>query len=58
MMDLVLHFLVSYVLALFDPALAAVAGVGKEVFDYFGGVASLVDLAADFFGIWVAGWGR
>lgn len=54
--DLVLHFGVSALIAVFDPALAALAGLLKEGYDAaFGGVASLLDLAADGLGI-LFGW--
>jgi hypothetical protein len=53
--DKFLHFLVSYLIALFDPALAVVAGIGKEVYDAFGGgMADVFDLAADALGILAA----
>lgn len=53
--DKVLHFLVSYVLALFDPAIAVLAGVGKEVYDALGGgMADVYDLVADALGILAA----
>ena len=50
--DKVLHFLVSFFIALFDPALAVLAGVGKEVYDGLGGgTADVFDLVADALGI-------
>lgn len=54
-LDKLLHIAVSYILALFDPALAIAAGLGKEIFDFFGpGVADIYDLAADAVGILLA----
>ncbi|MBL7647013.1 MAG: hypothetical protein JNK74_12575 [Candidatus Hydrogenedentes bacterium] len=54
-LDKVLHIAVSYFLALFDPALAVAAGLGKEIFDFFGGgVADALDLVADVIGILLA----
>ena len=53
--DKILHIAISYLLALFDPALAVAAGLGKEVFDLFGGgVADVDDLIADAVGILLA----
>lgn len=53
--DKILHFVISYLIALVDPALAVLAGVGKEVYDYFGGgVADIYDLVADGLGILLA----
>ena len=53
--DKVLHFLVSFLLAQIDPALAALAGIGKEIFDAAGGgVADVYDLVADALGIFAA----
>jgi hypothetical protein len=55
--DKVLHFVVSLFLTLIDPLLAVVAGVGKEVFDFFDhGEPELGDLAADLAGIVVGLW--
>jgi hypothetical protein len=54
-LDNILHIAVSYLLALFDPALAVAAGLGKEIFDLFGGgVADVLDLVADAVGILLA----
>ena len=53
--DKLLHVLVSYLLALIDPGLAVAAGLGKEVYDFFGGgVADAFDLLADAVGILLA----
>tara|TARA_R110001592_G_scaffold79556_5_gene237686 strand:- start:388 stop:570 length:183 start_codon:yes stop_codon:yes gene_type:complete len=53
--DKVLHFVVSFIIALFDPALAVLAGIGKEVYDALGGgVADVYDLVADGLGILAA----
>lgn len=53
--DKVLHFIVSYLIALVDPALAVLAGVGKEVYDALGGgMADVCDLVADALGILAA----
>ena len=53
--DKLLHFLASYFIAMIDPTLAVVAGVGKEVYDFFGGgMADIFDLAADALGILAA----
>lgn len=53
--DKILHMAVSYVLAMIDPALAIAAGLGKEAFDFLGGgVADILDLAADAIGILLA----
>ncbi len=53
--DKILHFVISYLIALFDPALAVLAGVGKEVYDFFGGgTADIYDLVADGLGILLA----
>lgn len=54
-LDKILHIAVSYLLALVDPALAVAAGLGKEIFDLFGGgVAEVLDLVADAVGILLA----
>lgn len=54
-LDKILHLTISYLLALVDPALAVAAGLGKEVFDLFGGgVADVLDLLADAVGILLA----
>lgn len=54
-LDKILHIAVSYLLALVDPALAVAAGLGKEIFDLFGGgVADVLDLVADAVGILLA----
>ncbi len=56
-MDKLLHFSISLVIALVEPALAVVAGVGKEVWDALqGGFADPLDLVADGLGILVALW--
>lgn len=53
--DKILHFVISYLIALVDPALAVLAGVGKEVYDFFGGgMADVYDLVADGLGILLA----
>ncbi len=53
--DKLLHFIVSFALTQIDPVLAAVAGIGKEIWDAAnGGYADLADLLADALGI-VAG---
>jgi hypothetical protein len=53
--DKVLHFVFSYLIALIDPGLAALAGIGKEVYDSLGGgVADVYDLMADALGIFAA----
>lgn len=53
--DKFLHIAVSYLLARIDPALAVAAGLGKEIFDFFGGgVADAMDLVADGLGILLA----
>lgn len=53
--DTLLHFLVSYLIATVDPVLAIMAGLGKEIYDFFGGgVADVIDLAADALGILAA----
>ncbi len=53
--DKPLHFVLSFLLALIHPVVAAVAGVGKEVFDALtGGFVDGWDLLADALGI-VAG---
>ena len=50
--DKLFHFIASYVIALYDPALAVLAGIGKEFFDAFlGGVVDVGDLVADALGI-------
>ena len=50
--DKVLHFLFSFVIAMYDPFISFVAGVGKECGDAVsGGVADLYDLLADWAGI-------
>lgn len=49
------HFAVSFGLALWNPSLAFLAGVGKEVYDALRGtVFDLVDLAFDVLGILTA----
>lgn len=54
-LDKLLHVAVSYLLAMIDPGLAIAAGLGKEVYDFFGGgVADVFDLLADAVGIWLA----
>ena len=53
--DKVLHFVASYLIALIDPGLAVLAGIGKEVLDALGGgMADVFDLAADALGILAA----
>lgn len=54
-LDKLQHFVASFLLALYDPMLAFVAGVGKELYDAArGGVADFGDLVADWLGILVA----
>jgi hypothetical protein len=54
-LDKLLHIGVSYLLALVDPGLAIVAGLGKEIYDFFGGgVADAYDLVANAVGILLA----
>lgn len=54
-LDKLLHVIVSYFLARIDPALALAAGLGKEIFDFFGGgVADAMDLVADGLGVLLA----
>jgi hypothetical protein len=53
--DKFLHLIGSFFLALVDPALAVLAGLGKEIFDTLsGGMADLGDLVADALGILLA----
>ena len=53
--DKLLHFLVSFALALVDPVAAVIAGIAKEIWDSLGnGVAEWGDLAADLLGILAA----
>lgn len=53
--DKILHIVVSYLLARIDPALALAAGLGKEIYDFFGGgVADAMDLVADGLGVLLA----
>lgn len=50
--DKMLHFLFSFIIAMYDPFISFVAGVGKEWGDaLFGGVADVCDLLADWAGI-------
>ncbi|GMW00815.1 MAG: hypothetical protein AMXMBFR84_19520 [Candidatus Hydrogenedentota bacterium] len=54
--DKILHFWVSFFIALVHPAIAVVAGVGKEIWDAaMGGMADAGDLFADGLGILAAG---
>ncbi len=55
-MDKLLHFLLSYLIALCDPLIALFAGLGKEVWDGLTGlgVASAWDFVADLAGILLA----
>lgn len=53
--DKVLHFVVSFLIGQVSPALAYVAGWGKEFFDLAtGGVISIGDLIADGLGVLAA----
>jgi hypothetical protein len=53
--DKLLHAFFSFLLASVDPALAILAGLLKEVYDFFGGgVADVLDLVADAVGILAA----
>ena len=53
--DKILHFVISFFLALIDPVIAVVAGLGKELWDALtGGMADLGDLVADGLGILLA----
>jgi len=50
--DKILHFLFSFAIALFDPIVSFMAGIGKECYDAVsGGVADIYDLLADWIGI-------
>lgn len=54
-LDKVLHVLVSYILALINPGLAAIAGMAKEIWDYTRtGAIDGYDLVADALGIVLA----
>jgi len=49
------HFALSYLLATVDPLLAILAGIGKEIADFFGnGTADALDLLADLLGVLAA----
>jgi hypothetical protein len=54
--DFTLHFVASYVLALWSPFVSLLAGLGKEVFDFLTpfGTADPRDLFADALGILAA----
>ena len=53
--DKLLHFLVSYAIALSNPLLAFAGGIAKEVYDALGGgTADVLDFAADLAGILAA----
>jgi len=53
--DKIVHFVISFFMALLDPVLALWAGVGKEIYDLLGfGVAELGDLLANWLGILAA----
>jgi hypothetical protein len=55
--DKVLHLVVSFLIALFDPVLAVAAGLFKEAFDHvFGGGLDPGDLTANLAGILLAHW--
>jgi hypothetical protein len=50
--DKILHFFCSFIIAVFDPTISFIIGVGKECGDaIFGGVADIYDLIADWAGI-------
>ncbi|MCP4640516.1 MAG: hypothetical protein GY851_08790 [bacterium] len=50
--DKLFHFWASFFIGLLSPGLAAVVGIGKEVYDAFsGGFAEAGDLLADGIGI-------
>lgn len=52
--DKILHFLVSFLLSLYDPLFSLLAGIGKELFDVLrGSGAEFWDLVADWLGILV-----
>lgn len=52
MIDKLYHFLASFVIALYDPVLAVLAGIGKELWDVLrGSFADVGDLFADALGI-------
>lgn len=54
-MDKLLHFAVSFTVALFDSTLAWSLGLAKELWDLAGnGQAELADLVADWAGILLA----
>ncbi|MCC6142748.1 MAG: hypothetical protein IT368_02965 [Candidatus Hydrogenedentes bacterium] len=59
MLDKLYHIAATFLLSTVDPALAAAAGVFKELVDLIGaGTADILDLAADGFGIllwWLVG---
>ena len=53
--DKYLHFIVSFLIGQVSPALAYVAGWGKEFFDLAtGGIIDIGDLIADGFGVLAA----
>jgi hypothetical protein len=53
--DKFLHLIVSFFIALVDPGLAILAGLGKELLDALsGGMADFGDLVADALGILLA----
>jgi len=53
--DKFLHFAISYLIALVDPTLSFLAGLGKEIYDALGhGTADIFDLAANALGIFAA----
>lgn len=55
--DKLLHFLVSFIIAVERPVLAFLAGIGKEVYDAASsGMADAGDLVADWAGILFALW--
>ncbi len=50
--DKLLHFVFSFAIAMLDPVLSFIVGIGKEYADgMFGGVADIYDLVADWAGI-------
>lgn len=54
--DKLLHFLLSFSIAIYNPLVSFLAGVGKEIYDVLGGgVADGYDLLADWAGI---AWGE
>lgn len=55
MTDKLLHFLISFAIALYDSGLALLAGIAKEFADALGlGTPDAGDLLADLLGIFLA----